>query len=214
VTGSSKFRAIIFDIGRVLINLDIHKAQLALAKGLQLGPEEIWSAILKDPRFPDWQEGRISPRDWHLHLCQRFSLALDFDQFTKVWNSTLDPQPMLPDTFFAHLSKSYRLALLSNTDPIHVAYLETNYTFFRYFAKPVRIYSCAVGASKPNPLVFREALRACKVQAHEAVYIDDIAEYAQAASALGCAGLQFHNAQALHRDLSTLGISASEYRTT
>jgi glucose-1-phosphatase len=213
VSHPSKIRAIIFDIGRVIINLDIHKAQLGLAKGLKLGPEEIWSAILKDPRWSDWQEGRMAPRDWHLHLCQRLSITLDFHQFTQVWNSTLDPQPILPDSFFAHLSKSYRLALLSNTDPIHVAHIEANYTFFRYFAKPVRIYSCSVGASKPNPLIFREALRACKVKAGEAVYIDDIADYANAARSLGCAGLQFHGPEELHRDLSALGISFSEYRT-
>jgi FMN phosphatase YigB (HAD superfamily) len=213
VTSPSKIRAIIFDIGRVVINLDIHKAQLGLAKGLKLTPEEIWSAIQKDPRWPDWQEGRMSPRDWHLHLCQRLNIALDFDQFAKVWNSTLVPEPILPDSFFAHLSKSYRLGLLSNTDPIHVAYLEANYTFLRYFAKPVRIYSCSVGASKPNPLIFREALRACKVKANEAVYIDDIAEYADAARSLGCAGVQFRNPEELHRDLTALGISFNEFRT-
>jgi glucose-1-phosphatase len=211
---SSKIRAIIFDIGRVIIKLDIQKAQLGLAKGLKLSPEEIWSAIINDPRFPDWQDGRMSARDWHLHLCQRFSIALDFDQFTQVWNSTLDPTPLLPDSFFADLSKSYKLALLSNTDPIHVAYLEANYSFYQYFPKPMRIYSCSVGASKPDPLIFREALKACKVNANEAIYIDDIADYAQAAGSLGCTGLQFRSAEALYRDLSALGISLREYRTT
>lgn len=209
----SKIRAIIFDVGRVVINLDIHRAQLGLAKGLKLTPEEVWSAVLKDPRWPDWQEGRMSPRDWHLHLCQRLNMALDFDQFAKIWNSTLIPQPILPDSFFAHLSKSYRLALLSNTDPIHVAHFEANYSFLRYFPKPLRIYSCSVGASKPNPLIFREALRACKVKAGEAVYIDDIAEYAQAARALGCLGVHFRNREELLRDLSALGISFTEYST-
>lgn len=213
MTHPSKIRAIIFDIGRVVINLDIHKAQLGLAQGLKLTPEEVWSAIQKDPRWPDWQEGRMSPRDWHLHLCQRLGITLGFDQFTKVWNSTLVPQPILPDSFFAHLSKSYRLALLSNTDPIHVAYLQTNYTFFRYFPEPMRIYSCSVGACKPNPLIFRDALRACKVTADEAVYIDDIADYTEAARSLGCAGVQFRNPEELYRDLRALGISFNEYAT-
>ena len=42
----------------------------------------------------------------------------------------------IPDSLFEHLSKSYRLGLLSNTDPIHVAHLEATYSFFRYFPKP------------------------------------------------------------------------------
>lgn len=52
-----KFHAIIFDIGRVLVRVDIRKAQLGLTKGLSLTPEELWSAIEKDPRWPDWKRG-------------------------------------------------------------------------------------------------------------------------------------------------------------
>ena len=207
MTPIRKFRAIIFDIGRVLVRVDIRKAQLGLTKGLSLTPEELWSAIEKDPRWPDWQEGRMSARDWHLNLCQRLGISLDFDQFTQVWNSALDPHPILPDGLFEHLSNSHRLGLLSNTDPIHVAHLEASYSFFRYFPEAVRIYSCSVGASKPNPLIFRQAFRACKVRADQAVYIDDIAPYADAARALGCHGIQFHNPEELHKDLISLGIS-------
>jgi glucose-1-phosphatase len=208
------FRAIIFDIGSVLVRLDIRKAQLGLAEGLSLKPEEVWSAIEKDPRWPDWQEGRMSARDWHVNLCNRLGISLGFEEFVKVWNSALDPQPIHPDSFFEHLSKSYRLGLLSNTDSIHVAHLERTYSFFQYFPTPVRIYSCSVGASKPNPLIFREALRACKVNADQAVYVDDVPAFADAARALGCAGIQFRGAEELRAELADLGISAGQYRTT
>jgi glucose-1-phosphatase len=207
VSAPRKFQAIIFDIGRVLVRVDIAKAQLGLTKGLSLTPDEIWSAIENDPRWPDFQEGRMSARDWHLNLCKRLGLVLSFDEFTKVWNSALDPQPIHPDSLFEHLGKSYRLGLLSNTDPIHVAHLEATYSFFRYFPKPVRIYSCSVGVSKPNPLIFREALKACKTKADQAVYIDDIATFADAARSLGCAGIQFQGPEELHKGLADLGIS-------
>jgi putative hydrolase of the HAD superfamily len=203
---SPAVRAIIFDIGRVLIRVDIRSAQLGLAQGLSLSPEELWSAIGKDSHWRDWQEGRMSARDWHLNLCQRFGISLDFEQFTKVWNSALDPSPIHPDSLFERLSKSYRLGLLSNTDPIHVAHLESSYGFFRYFPKPVRIYSCSVGASKPDPLVFREALSACKVRAEQAVYIDDIAAYVDAARALGFSGIHYRSPEQLRQDLAALGI--------
>lgn len=211
---ASKLRAIIFDIGRVLVRVDIKKAQFGLASGLSYTPEELWSAIEKDPRWPDWQEGRMSPRDWHLNLCKRLGISLGFDQFTKVWNSALDPKPIHHDSLFEQLSRSYRLALLSNTDPIHVAHLEETYSFYRYFPKPVRIYSCVVGASKPNPLIFREALRACKVSAHEAVYIDDIAAFADAARSLGCVGIQFRDPEDLHAQLSAAGVRLQMPGTT
>ena len=58
-----------------------------------------------------------------------------FEQFTEVWNRVLDPQPMQDNALIETLSKAYRLALLSNTDPIHVPYMEANYDFFRFFPK-------------------------------------------------------------------------------
>jgi glucose-1-phosphatase len=206
VTRGAKIRAIIFDIGRVLIRLDIRRAQLGLTKGLSLTPEELWSAIEKDPHWGDWQEGRMTARDWHLNLCKRLGISLNFQQFTQVWNSALDPSPIFPDHVFEQLSKSHRLGLLSNTDPIHVAYIESTYSFLRFFPRPVRTYSCSVGTSKPDPLIFREALRACKVGAEETVYIDDIPAYVDAAQSLGCTGIQFRSPEQLHNDLGALGV--------
>jgi HAD superfamily hydrolase (TIGR01509 family) len=199
-----KVRAVIFDIGRVLIRLDVARAMNGMASGLSLSPEELWSAIEKDPRWRDWQEGRISPRDWHLRMKQRFGGSATFEEFTETWNLALDPEPIHSNELFEKLSRNYRLALLSNTDPIHVAHMESRYDFFSYF--PARIYSCAVGATKPNPLIYREALQACKVQAEEAVYVDDIAAYVEAAERLGMAGIQFQSPGQLVAALQELGL--------
>jgi len=211
---SRGFRAIIFDIGRVLVRIDPRRSQLGLVQGLTLTPEELWSAIEKDPNWQSWQEGRLSPLDWHLGLTKRLGIGLDFGQFTKIWNSALDPVPILPDSLFERLSRSYRLALLSNTDPIHVAYLESTYSFYRYFPKGGRIYSCKIGASKPDPLIFREVLRTCRVQAHEALYIDDVSAYVDSARALGLAGIHFRSPEQLHQEFASLGISSLECYST
>jgi putative hydrolase of the HAD superfamily len=201
---SAKFRAIIFDIGRVLIRVDISRAMDGLASGLSLTPQDVWSAIEKDPRWLDWQEGRISPRDWHLHLTKRLGASLTFEQFSEVWNRALDPNPIHSESFLENLSKNYRLALLSNTDPIHMSQEEARFPFFRFF--PIRIYSYRVGASKPDLLIYRHALQACKVRAEEAVYIDDVAAYAEAAHRLGMTGIVFQSPEQLQSDLRKIGI--------
>jgi HAD superfamily hydrolase (TIGR01509 family) len=201
---SPKFRAIIFDIGRVLIHVDISRAMAGLASGITLTPQEAWSAIEKDPRWPDWQEGRMSPQDWHLHITKRLGGSLTFDQFTEVWNTALSPEPIQSELFLEKLARNYRLALLSNTDPIHMSHAEERFPFFRFF--PTRIYSYRVGASKPDPIIYREALRACKVRSEEAIYIDDVPAYAQAAQRLGMTGVVFLSPEQLQADLRTLGV--------
>jgi glucose-1-phosphatase len=211
---ATRLRAIIFDIGRVLVRIDLRRAQLGLAQGLSLTPEELWSAIEKDPRWRDWQEGRISPHDWHLHLSQRLGLSLNFQQFTTAWNFALDPQPIQPLRLFQELAKRYRLVLLSNTDPIHVAYLEATYDFYQYFPKGQRIYSCSVGASKPDPLIYREAMRAAIVRAGEAVFVDDIAANVDVARQLGLSGIHYQSPQQLLQAFAALGIKVEHFCTT
>ena len=200
-----RFRAIIFDIGRVLIRVNVARATGGLGEGLALSPEEIWSALEKDPRWIDWQEGRISARDWHLQVMKRLGAKLSYEQFVETWNRALDPEPIQSEAFLEKLSKSHRLALLSNTDPIHMSCEEERFPFFRFF--PVRIYSYRVGASKPAPLIYREALKACKVRATEAIYIDDIPAYVEAAERLGMAGIVFQSPEQLQSDLADLGVA-------
>jgi glucose-1-phosphatase len=201
---SSRFRAIIFDIGRVLIRIDVSHALSSLARDVSLSPEEIWSSLQKDPRWPDWQEGRMSPRDWHQHLTRRLGGSLSFEEFTDIWNRALNPHPIQDIGFLEKLRQKYRLGVLSNTDPIHVAYMESSFPFLRLFH--ARTYSCSVGASKPNPLIYREALRSCKISAEETVYIDDVADFAEAAARLGMIGIVFQSPQQLRTDLHKLGI--------
>src|SRR5579859_6268071 len=195
-----QLRAVIFDIGRVLVRLDIALSLAGLSRGISLSPEEIWAAIQTDPRWHDWQEGRIAPHDWHLHLTRRLGSSLTFDEFRDVWNRTLDPQPLQSDDLFQALAKNKRLALLSNTDPIHVAHLESTYSFFQFFPVAARIYSCSVRASKPSPVIFQAALKAVKAQAAEAVFIDDILEYVKAARSLGLHAFQYLNPAQLRSD--------------
>jgi glucose-1-phosphatase len=206
-SATPRFRAIIFDIGRVLVRVDVSRAMEGLAPGTGFTPAELWSAIEKDPRWQDWQEGRIAPRDWYLHLTQRLGGASTFEQFTEIWNRVLDPIPIQDDAFLQKLSKRYRLALLSNTDPIHVRHMEGAYSFFNFFQ--TRIYSCVVNASKPDPLIYREALKALKLRAEEAVYIDDVAAYAEAARRLGMAGIQFQSPAQLTGELQSLGVNVA-----
>ncbi|MGC1185787.1 MAG: hypothetical protein WA871_00195, partial [Candidatus Acidiferrales bacterium] len=133
-------RAVIFDIGSVIVRVNVGRARSVAGGDAKHSPEQIWSAIEADPLWSDWQTGKIEPREWYRHLTQAFGTALDFSAFTDAWNRVLEPEPIIGDELFRALAPRCRLALLSNTDPLHVAYMEKNFSFMRYF--PVRIYSC------------------------------------------------------------------------
>lgn len=200
-------KAVIFDIGRVIVRLDLERALAPLrlgGNGELRSTERIWTAILEDPRWVDWQEGRMMPREWHAHITERLGVSLGFEEFCEAWIRALDPETILSEALFERLAARCRLALLSNTDPVHAAYLERHFTFVRHF--PVRTYSNVVGASKPSPTIYRAALKALGVAAPEALYIDDVAEYAEAARLVGMDAIRFESAAQLQGELSRRGL--------
>ena len=202
---ASKLRAIIFDIGNVLVRVDVARATAGLVAGTTLSPRDIWTALENDPQWGYWQEGRMPPLEWHRHLVRRLGCKLSFKEFCEVWNRALSPEPVLPDALLAELSRNrYRLCVLSNTDPIHVGHMEANFPFLRHF--PHRIYSCTARVRKPNALIYKEALRSCGVEAERALYIDDVREYVEAAQRLGMEGIVFSSADQLRGELSARSI--------
>jgi putative hydrolase of the HAD superfamily len=192
----------------VIVRLDLKRALTPIAAAMHkaadpsakhLSPEDAWELIRADQRWHDWQEGRISPAEWHEHLMDRLKLSLSYGEFRDAWNLVLDPETILSEGLFARLSARCRLALLSNTDPIHAESLERRFSFARHF--PVRIYSCNVGASKPSAAIYRAALQSLGVVAPEALYIDDIQEFVDAARQIGMDAIRFETRDLLDLEL-------------
>ncbi len=206
-------KAVIFDIGRVIVRVNPRRAIETLFAALssggmaagmsQLSPEKLWSAIEDDPTWAPWQEGRLSPHAWHSHVTRLLGIPASFRDFCEAWNRALDPETILGDELFAKLSSHSRLALLSNTDPIHSEHLEKHFAFVRRF--PVRVYSCDIGSRKPFPLIYRTTLHSLGVAARDAVYIDDVLEFAEAARGLGLDAIQFESPAQLIDQLSARG---------
>jgi FMN phosphatase YigB (HAD superfamily) len=201
-------KAIIFDIGRVIVRLDLRRALTPIAAAIgrvpgqpsrQLSPEETWGLIRADDHWQDWQEGRISPTDWHQHLMRRLNLSLSYAEFRDTWNLVLDPETILSESLFVQLGSRCRLALLSNTDPLHVECMEQEFAFGRHF--PVRIYSCSIGMSKPSPVIYKAALERLDVEAEDALYVDDIQEFVDAARHVGLDAIRFETREQLEQEL-------------
>jgi len=201
-------KAVIFDIGRVIVRLDPKRAFAPISAAIpdaadwpakRLSADHVWKLICADEHWQDWQEGRLSPAKWHRHLMRRLKLSLSYREFRDAWNRVLDAELILPESLFIQLGARCRLALLSNTDPIHAECLERRFGFGRHF--PVRIYSCQVGITKPSPAIYRLALESLGVAASEAVYVDDIQEFVEAAQQIGVDAIHFKTRDLLEAEL-------------
>jgi glucose-1-phosphatase len=197
-------RAVIFDVGGVIIHVDSARSFAALGKRAGFSPGHVWKALQTEPHWADWQEGRMSPRDWHKHLSEKFQLSLNFEEFCESWNRMLEHATLLPESLFERLAESCRVALLSNSDPIHVAHIEAAFPFVRHF--PVRIYSCRVGICKPAPTIYYHVLRELDASPEGVLYVDDTRENAAVATSLGMTGFHFTSPAELLSEFTRLGL--------
>lgn len=167
--------------------------------GAPVDADQLWAAIQRDPLWHDWQEGRIAAREWHAHVCERFGLKVGFEDFCRAWSSVIAPELILPERLFARLARRVKLALLSNTDEIHVAHMESAFRFPRYF--DARVYSNEVHASKPGRTIFLAALRAAGTRPDKTLFIDDVKSYVLAARKMGMQAVQFKSKPQLEAEL-------------
>jgi len=66
------------------------------------------------------------------------------------------------------------------------------------------------GVIKPDPRIFRILLERHRVAPETAVFVDDVAANANAATSLGIHGIHFRSPEQLRRDLASVGLLASD----
>ena len=200
----SKVRALVFDIGEVIVRVNAWRAARSIAAHSSVGPRRLLQFIQQHGRLRDFQEGHLSIREWHSDFRNQLGLRMALREFRAAWNSALDSKTILDESLFAQLAKRYRLVLLSNTDPIHVAHLERSYQFPRYFRH--QLYSCALGASKPDPAVYHEAIMCAGVEPGHILYTDDVPEYVEAGRKAGMQAVRFESRSKFYAELRERGV--------
>lgn len=201
--GNGDFRAVIFDLGKVLLQFDFARGYRALEGRCPYRAEEIPRRIAPTGLVERFETGLIEPRDFVEQITRLLDLRLGYDEFCQVWSSIFT-QTLVPESLLEGLAKRYRLLLLSNTNVIHFEMACERYPLLRHFHD--RILSYQVGAMKPQPDMFRVAVERAGCRPEQCFYTDDIAENAQAACRLGIDAVTFESAEQLERELRARGI--------
>jgi len=102
------------------------------------------------------------------------------------------------------LRENYRIALVTNSPQGLVRKILRSNDLEKYFDEVV--ISGEVGFVKPDPEVFRIALKKLDVDPAEAIFIDDLESYLEGAKEAGITGILFKEVGRLRRDLKKAGI--------
>jgi len=197
-------KAVIFDLGKVLIPFDFRRGYQGLEKACSLAAEEIRSRLTATDLVHRFETGLVESADFVAQLSGMLELRLSYDQFCEIWSSIFLPDPLIPESLLAGLGRRYRLLLLSNTNAIHYTMLERTYPLLRHFHDTVLSYR--VRAMKPAPAIYREAIARAGCRPEECFYTDDIADYVDAGRREGMDAVQFESRQQIEHELLARGI--------
>lgn len=197
------YRAVIFDLGKVLVQFDFKRGYRALEGLCPHAAAEIPKLLAATGLVQQFETGLVEPREFVDRMARALDLRLDYDRFCDLWGCIFT-ETLVPESLLEDLRKRYRLILLSNTNAIHFDFIHRHYPLLRHFHDLVLSYE--VKAMKPRPEIYRAAIERAGCRAEECFYTDDIAEYVTGARALGIDAVQFENAPQLQRELKLRGI--------
>ncbi len=198
------YKAIVFDLGNVLIPFDYSRLLKKLDE-IEAGLGNRFAERYKNNYeiHRKFEKAEISEEDFLKTMLEWTENKLTAEEFS-IYYSDLFEEDEGVTSLLPLLKKNYTLVLLSNTNAIHKKYGWEKYEFLKYFDK--MILSHEVGAVKPEDKIYRAVEEFTHAKPEEHFYIDDIEEYVLAARKRGWDAVRFLNAKQLKEELRKRGL--------
>ncbi len=200
----SEIRAIIFDLGGVLIDWDPRLLYRKLFED-----DAAVERFLQEVDFYGWNLEQDRGRTFEAGVAE---LSARFPQYAAYIRAYDERYPealggaLLPTVeILAQLKRmGYPLHALSNWPAEKFQYARAQFEFLNWFDSIV--VSGEVKLIKPDPRIFQTLLERLGCRADECIFIDDNATNVQAARALGFHAIRFMSAEQLAADLQSVGV--------
>jgi len=176
--------ALLFDLGGVVIDIDINRVFSTWAAHAAVDAATIKSRRSRDKAHNDYETGKISLSTYFTSLRSSLGINLTDDQFFEGWNAIFVGE--MPGISRA-LEKAARRTVLfafSNTNSAHEEF------FTRRFAEPLAHFSeifvsSRIGLRKPDQEAFRFVAEKIGLPADRIIFFDDLAENVEGAKRFG-----------------------------
>lgn len=198
-------KTVLFDLGNVILPFDVTRLAASLTAYCRLSTEEIVEKLWSDKIANEFETGLMGAEAYFAHVSEMCGfVGLSYEKFVPIFNEIFIEDEGV-NTLIRGLKKSYRLGLISNTNPIHVPYVMKKYKTLSEFER--HWWSNEEGVRKPDPKIYHRALDHFEVEPREAVFIDDLPTNIQSACNIGINGLLYQGVEPLKKELSKLGVT-------
>ncbi|MDX1629412.1 MAG: HAD family phosphatase, partial [Fulvivirga sp.] len=117
---NQQIEALIFDLGGVLINLNVQHTLEAFSRLSAKKHEEIVALYQQHNLFHSYEKGLISDEDFREGVRDLLQIQAEDHTLDDAWNAMIKDFPQGRLEVLRKLGEDYRLFLLSNTNNIHL----------------------------------------------------------------------------------------------
>jgi putative hydrolase of the HAD superfamily len=181
-------KVIFFDLGGVVCRFRPERRLAALGEACGVSAEQVESVLYSSGLIERWDCGLGSSAEIHRTVREGLGYRGDLKTLHEIWCRAFEPDPQVLELVDG--LRPLRTALLTDNDPLLLDALPDvlPQVASRFDAL---LFSCRLGATKPDPGVFNRALDLMGSAPSEAVFIDDKAANVAGAQELGITAIRF-----------------------
>lgn len=180
---------LIFDLGGVILDLSVDHTLQAFANISGLDKAEVTKRFVTSEGFIAYEKGLIDDAAFRAFVRDTYQVQTPDDALDAAWNAMLRGLPQNKLALLLRLKDRYQSVLLSNTNNIHLEYIDTQLVpageenLDRYFHRTY--YSHRMHMRKPDADIFEQVLHDNNFLPHETLFLDDNADNIAGAKKLG-----------------------------
>ena len=201
-TGTTE--ALLFDLGRVVIDIDFDKALACWAGHAGCEPAHLVDRFARDDIYQRHETGTIDDAEFFAGLRSSLGIDLSDAQFLEGWNAIFAGEMPGIGSLLTRAGAQVPLYALSNTNNAHVEYFPGIYAgVLGHFRE--MFLSSSIGLRKPDAAAYDHVVQAIGVPAERIVFFDDLAENVDGARARGLTAVHVTSPDDVGHALAALG---------
>jgi FMN phosphatase YigB (HAD superfamily) len=196
---------LLFDIGRVVLDIDFNKVMTCWAGHAGCTPAELAGRFVVDDSFKHHEVGRIDDAAFFHNLRTSLDIGISDEQFLEGWNAIFAGEMPGISAMLAKAGQRLPLYAFSNTNPAHVAHFSRAYADVLSHFREIFL-SSSIGLRKPDAGAYDHVVKAIGVPASRILFFDDAAANIEGARSRGLAAVHVTSMDDVAKALTALGI--------
>jgi glucose-1-phosphatase len=181
---STSAEALLFDLGRVVIDFDFNRAFSRWARHARCDQKLISDRFRYDTAYERHERGEIDSKDFFASVRESLGIDISDAQLLEGWNSIFVGETPGVSELLVKAAERFPLYAFTNSNRAHEEYWSKQFSSILSNFKQVFV-SSTIGLRKPEAKAYDYVVRKIGVSADRIVFFDDLLENIEGARVCG-----------------------------